>query len=153
MTLKLEKNQTGIASEFYVAGELSRLGYNVTVTFGNTKSIDLLIQKDTELFKVQVKGIQTTKSICWNLDKTKVTSDIYYVLINLHVDRPEMKPDFFVLTGNEALSLFRDTPKHGPKRAYLDYIRLLKMKTYQDRWSVFGKSELIAENLETTVNV
>jgi hypothetical protein len=153
MPLKLEKNQSGIASEFYAAGELSRLGYNVTVTFGNTKSIDLLIQKDTELYKVQVKGIQATKSICWNLDKTKVTSDIYYVLINLHVDRPEAKPDFFVLTGDEALCLFKDTPKHGPKRAYLDYIPLLKMKTYQDRWSVFGNPELIPAKLEIAANV
>jgi hypothetical protein len=153
MTLKLEKNQTGIASEFYAAGELSRLGYNVTITFGNTKSIDLLIQKDTEIFKVQVKGIQTTKSICWNLDKTKVTRDIYYILINLHVDRPEMKPDFFVLTGNEALFLFKDTPKHGSKRTYLDYISLLKMKTYQDRWSVFGNPELLHNNLKIDENV
>ncbi len=43
--LKLEKSQTGIASEFYVAGELSRRGYNITLTFENTKGIDLWVQK------------------------------------------------------------------------------------------------------------
>ncbi|WP_373708341.1 group I intron-associated PD-(D/E)XK endonuclease [Kaistella sp.] len=53
--IKLEKNQTGIASEFYVAGELSRLGYNVSVTFGNTKSIDLLVEKNGKTKAVQVK--------------------------------------------------------------------------------------------------
>ncbi|WP_316828595.1 group I intron-associated PD-(D/E)XK endonuclease [Pedobacter miscanthi] len=138
MSIKLEKSQTGIAAEFYAAGELSRLGYNVTVTFGNTKSIDLLIQMDKDIFKVQVKGIQATSSICWNLDKTKVTSDIYYVLVNLHVDQPALKPEFFVLTGNDALLLFKDTPRGGTKRTYLDYKSIFKQKIYRDRWHIFG---------------
>jgi len=58
-----------------------------------------------------------------------------------------------VLTGDEALCLFKDTPKHRPKRAYLDYIPLSKMKTYRDRWSVFGNPELIPAKLEITANV
>lgn len=109
-TLKLEKVRTGIASEFYAAGELSRLGYNVTLTFGNTKAIELLIEKDNKVFKVQVKGIQRTRSICWNIDKTKISDDIYYILVNLHVDQPSSKPEFFILTGKDAKTLLR-TPK------------------------------------------
>ena len=138
MSIKLEKNQTGIAGEFYVAGELSRLGYNVTVTFGNTKSVDLLIQKDQAVFAIQVKAIQATKSICWNIDKTKVLAGHFYVLVNLHVDHPEMKPEFFVLTGDEVKTMFKDTPKAGEKRAYLDYKALLKLPAYKDRWDIFG---------------
>ncbi|RFZ91221.1 hypothetical protein D0C36_20000 [Mucilaginibacter conchicola] len=144
MSVKLEKNQTGIAGEFYVAGELSRFGYNVTITFGNTKSVDLLIQKDNVVFAIQVKAIQATKSICWNIDKTKVFPNHYYVLVNLHVDHPERKPEFFVLTGNEVISLFKDTPKAGGKRAYLDYKHLLGLSVYKDRWEIFGRpSEII----------
>jgi hypothetical protein len=149
MSLKLEKNQTGIAAEFYAAGELARLGYNVTITFGNTKSIDLLIQRGLETYKVQVKGIQATKSICWNLDKTKVSPDIFYVLVNLHVDQPARKPEFFVLTGSEALTLFSDTPKGLNKRTYLDYKKILRLGVYQDRWEIFGKPEkLESKSLE-----
>ena len=115
MDIKLEKSQTGIASEFYVAGELSRLGYNVTLTFGNTKAIDLLVQKQNVVLAVQVKGIQTTKSICWNLDKTKISDNpnLYLVLVNLHADRPQTKPEFFILKSTEAKKLFKDTPKGG----------------------------------------
>lgn len=149
MSLKLEKVQTGIASEFYVAGELSRLGYNVTLTFGNTKSIDLLIHRDASVFKVQVKGIQATKSICWNIDKNKVSADIIYVLVNLHINHPKMKPDFFVLTGAEVLAMFKSTPKGGDARSYLDYRNLYKMQIYQDRWSTFGSPEMIIETVET----
>ncbi len=141
MTIKLEKNQTGIAGEFYVAGELSRLGFNVTLTFGNTKAIDLLVQKNNSVYSIQVKSIQSSRSICWNIDKTKVFSDHYYVLVNLHVDNPERKPDFFVLTGTEVLILFKNTPKEGEKRTYLDYLKLLESPQYKDRWDVFEQSK------------
>ncbi|MEW5676443.1 group I intron-associated PD-(D/E)XK endonuclease [Flavobacterium enshiense] len=132
---KLQHSQTGIASEFYVAGELSRLGYNVTFTFGNTKSIDLLIEKDNNIIAIQVKGIQRTKSICWNIDKTKVKGNIFYVLVNLHVDAPSEKPEFFILSSYEVLELFTSPPKSGDKRAYLDYKKLKNLKEYQDKWS------------------
>lgn len=133
--IKLQRTQTGIAAEYYVAGELSRLGYNVTFTFGNTKSIDLLIEKDDTIIAIQVKGIQRTKSICWNLDKTKVKANIFYVLVNLHVDKPTAKPDFFILSSNEALELFTSPPKLGDKRAYLDFKKLKNLEIYQDKWS------------------
>lgn len=133
--LKLQRTQTGIAAEYYVAGELSRLGYNVTFTFGNTKSIDLLIEKDDTIIAIQVKGIQRTKSICWNLDKTKVKANIFYVLVNLHIDTPSAKPEFFVLSSNEALELFTSPPKLGDKRAYLDYKKLKNLEIHQDRWN------------------
>lgn len=132
--LKLQNTQTGIAAEYYVAGELSRLGYNVTFTFGNTKSIDLLIEKDDSIIAIQVKGIQKTKSICWNLDKTKVKPNIFYVLVNLHIDKPSEKPEFFVLTSDEALKLFTSSPKLGDKRAALDYKKLKRLEVYQDKW-------------------
>ncbi|MEI6950271.1 group I intron-associated PD-(D/E)XK endonuclease [Paraflavisolibacter sp. H34] len=141
--LKLEKTQTGIASELYAAGELCRRGYNVTLTFGNTKAIDLLVQKDQLVLKVQVKGIQRKKSICWTLDKTKVTDDIYFVLVNLHVDQPTAKPEFFVFNGKEVKELFLNTIKGGEKRAYLDYNRVKALGKYQDRWGIFGQPESI----------
>lgn len=131
----LEKQQTGIASEYYVAGELSRLGYNVSLTFGNTKSIDLLIEKDDCTVAIQVKGIQRTKSICWNLDKTKVKSNILYVLVNLHVDNIDEKPEFFILTSAEIMEQFKNSLKGGEKRAYLDYNRVKTNSDYKNNWA------------------
>lgn len=137
--MKLEKQQTGIAAEYYVAAELSRLGYDVTVTFGNTKSIDLLVHKNEEVFVVQVKGIQQTKSICWNLNKTKIANKpkIIFVLVNLHTNDEKAKPEFFILTQPEAMELFKDTPKAGRDRTYLDYKKLKAAVKYQDRWNIF----------------
>ena len=132
--VKLLKTQTGIAGEYYVAGELSRLGYNVALTFGNTKSIDLLIEKDDKVIAIQVKGIQKIQSICWNLDKRKITEKVFYVLVNLHVDKPKEKPEFFILTSSEARELFKNTTKQGENRTYLDYKSLKKLDGYQDCW-------------------
>jgi hypothetical protein len=64
-----------------------------------------------------------------------VKSNIFYVLVNLHVDVPSEKPEFFILTSNEALELFTSSPKSGDKRAYLDYKKLKKIGIYQDKWS------------------
>lgn len=147
MAKKLEKTQTGIASEYYVGGELSRLGYNVTISFGNTKSIDLMIQKDHEVFQVQVKGIQSTESICWNVDKTKIIGNLYFVFVNLHVNHPEAKPEFFVMTGEEVNTHFKDTNKAGKKRTWLDYSQMKKLKIFENRWSVFGEPEEVHEAL------
>ena len=146
MDIKLEKSQTGIASEFYVAGELCRLGYNVTLTFGNTKAIDLLIQKEGRVLAVQVKGIQADRSICWNLDKTKISDDpnLYLVLVNLHVDTPTVKPDFFILSAKEAQNLFTDSK--DSKRSYLDYNKIKKLDNYQDKWDKFGRVEIPKDN-------
>lgn len=143
----LEKNQTGIASEFYVAGELSRLGYNVTITFGKTKSIDLLVQRGSEVRKIQVKGMQSTKSICWNLDKTKLSDDIFLVLVNLHVDDKEKKPEFFILTAKEAAEKFNDTPKQGEKRTWLDYKPLVGSR-FQNRWEVLGTPDHVLTSVD-----
>jgi hypothetical protein len=38
---KLDKTLTGISAEMFAAGELARRGFNVTITFGNTKAIAL----------------------------------------------------------------------------------------------------------------
>jgi hypothetical protein len=140
--MALEKNETGIACEYYVAAELSRLGFDVTVTFGNTKSVDLLVHKDDNVYAVQVKGIQQTKSICWNLNKAKFRGkNLILVLVNLHVDDVSAKPEFFALKQPEALELFIDTPKEGENRTYLDYKRLKSMNIYQNRWDIFNKVE------------
>jgi hypothetical protein len=126
----LAKTHTGIASEFLVAGELARRGYNVTLTFGNTKGIDLLIEKNGKPIAVQVKGIQRDKSICWNISLAKIKDlKAIYVLVNLHADTFE-SPEFFILTARETKKHFKST-KSG--RDYLDY-NLAKDLGFKNKW-------------------
>lgn len=52
----LHKSNTAISSEFLAAGELARRGYNVTLTLGNTKAIDLLIEKEGKLIPIFLRS-------------------------------------------------------------------------------------------------
>lgn len=126
----LHKTNTGISSEFFVAGELARRDFNVTLTFGNTKAIDLLVEKNGKLIPIQVKGMQRTSSICWNvsLDKLKDPA-LIFVLVNLHADTFQ-QPEYFVLTAAEVKEHFKPT-KSG--RDYLDY-NLAKRLGVQNKW-------------------
>lgn len=143
----LHKTNTGIASEFFVAGELARRGFNVTLTFGNTKAIDLLIEKDGKLIPVQVKGIQRTKSICWNVNLGKLSdSSLLFVLVNLHADTFQ-QPEYFVLTTAEVKQHFKPT---NTGRDYLDYNLAVKLGL-KDRWdkiAVIEADELIKDETE-----
>jgi len=132
--MKIEKNNTGLSSEYFVAAELYRRGYSVGITIGNAKAIDLLAEKDEKVFKVQVKGIQSPKSICWNLSKEKVKTapDFFYILVNLNVGEVYGTPEFFILTGEEA---YLETKPTNSGRDYID-INPLRQKgqLYADRW-------------------
>lgn len=145
----LHKTHTGIASEFFVAGELARRGFNVTLTFGNTKAIDLLIEKNGTLIPVQVKGMQRTSSICWNVNLEKLNDkSLIFVLINLHADTFQ-QPEYFVLTAAEVKQHFKPT---NSGRDYLDY-NLAKKLDLKDRWDKIAgvtgdagtKQETVAE--------
>ena len=127
---KLEKNQTGIACEFLVAGELARRGFNVTMTFGNTKAIDLLVEKNNKLIAIQVKGIQRKKSICWNIKKSSLQEKVIYVLVNLCADNMDSPPEYFVLT-SEDLDKHLKTVDSG--RDYIDYNYVVNLKC-KDKW-------------------
>ena len=126
----LHKSNTGIASELLVAGELARRGYNVTITLGNTKSIDLIIEKDGKLIPVQVKGIQRKKSGNWNVNLIKLKSQLLiYVLVNLNADNLH-QPEYFILTEVEVKNHFIATDS---ERDYLTYNKALQLG-FKDRW-------------------
>ncbi|MEO7045482.1 MAG: hypothetical protein ABI091_09280 [Ferruginibacter sp.] len=100
------------------------------MTFGNTKALDLLVEKDGKLLSVQVKGIQRVKSICWNISLEKIDNlKAFYVLVNLNADTLE-NPEYFVLTEAEVKKHFKLT-KSG--RDYLDY-KLAQKLGFQDKW-------------------
>ena len=134
----IDKNQTGIASEYYVVAELFRLGYDVTITSGKTKTVDILAIKDDKPIAIQVKGMRSPKiSVNWNIDKNKIKDSVIYVLVNLNANDLNLRPEFFILTSKEAKQLFIDTTKSGNqlKRAYLSYNKIKGDKLYENNWS------------------
>jgi len=128
--MKLPKVLTGISSEFYVMAELSRRGYNATLTFGNTKAIDLLVEFEGKTIMIQVKGIQKTKSICWNVSESALKPGLIFVFVHLHVDTLD-SPEYFIRTTREVDKHLKRT---NSGRNYIDY-NYLKRLGVQDKWS------------------
>ena len=128
--MKLPKTLTGISSEFFVMAELSRRGYNATITFGNTKAIDLLVEYKGKTIMIQVKGIQKTKSICWNVSESTLREGLFFVFVNLHVDTMQ-SPEYFIMTNDEVDDHLKRT-KSG--RNYIDY-NYVKRLDVADKWS------------------
>ena len=79
--LAKERNQnTNLASEFYVASQLYRMGYIVTITLGHTKEIDLIVaHPDGRTVTIDVKGLKNKTN--WPLKPKLIRHDHFYVLV------------------------------------------------------------------------
>jgi hypothetical protein len=91
----MEKNNSHLAGEYFVAAELYRRGFSVGMTIGNAKSIDLFANKGNLTVSVQVKAIRNKKSVGWPIFKDKVLDDVLYVFVNLN---DQGQPDYYIAT-------------------------------------------------------
>ena len=126
---KIHKTQTKLSSEFFAAAELYRRNFKVGVTLGNTEAIDLLAEKEGISFQIQVKGIQSKSSICWNISRDKVRPGIFFVLVNIHADTLQY-PDFYILTFEEMQGMLKMV---ASGRDYLD-ITPVHNERFLGRW-------------------
>lgn len=83
----LSPGLTGVAGEYFVAAELSRLGYIATLTLKNTRGIDILAAnlQATKSTSIQVKTNQGRKKE-WTLHQKAealTTDNLFYVFVNL----------------------------------------------------------------------
>ena len=58
-TTKVENQLTGIAGEFFVAVELAKRNFQVSISLGNAKGIDLFAinQVTGKMFQIEVKPL------------------------------------------------------------------------------------------------
>jgi hypothetical protein len=123
---------TGLAGEFFVAAELLKRELQVSVTFGNTKSIDLFaLNENGRTYTVQVKSLRTKNFFL--ITRAAIKPDQVYVFVILN--RPGQPVDYFIAWGaqlleNELTNRFLDIPK-GPG------IRNKDLEPFRDQWSVF----------------
>lgn len=132
----MEKNNTHLAGEYFVAAELYRRGFSVGMTIGNAKAIDLFVHKDNKVLSIQVKAIKNDKSGGWPIMEDKVIESILYIFVNLN---DQSQPDYYIATSKET----KDKVKQYSTRGVIS-LSSLKNNNFYDRWD---KLEL----LETTL--
>lgn len=87
--MKLSKQLSGVAGEYYVAAELSRRGYLAAITLRNSEGVDILVSnlEGNKLVSIQVKTTQN--KLKWILTKkieNEISENKYFVFVNIPSD-------------------------------------------------------------------
>ncbi len=99
MADQAKKYQTQWAAQFYVAAELTRMGYLVSLTLGNAPVVDLLVVSPRQQhFEIDVKG-QSTKNF-WLIRQVEPRDDLYYVFVFLPQGE---QPQYFIFSSKELM--------------------------------------------------
>jgi hypothetical protein len=145
--MKRATQHTSSAAVLATGAELSRRGYDVTFTLGNTRRVDMLCTvPDGKPFKVQVKGISNANG--FYIDKSffegNVQTDLYLVVVLVPPLGADLPLRFFVLSHEDAKREFSKMPtKKRDGRPYPHGAGLNwgSVKPYENAWRKFPSSK------------
>jgi len=122
---------THLAGEYFVAAELSKRGFNVAMTVGNAKKVDLIIEDDEVTLPVQVKAIALKKFVGWPIKLgSSYSKNLVFVLVVL--GKLDELPRYYVVDGNEVTKL----TKKYKTRAILN---ITDVKSKENNWELIEK--------------
>jgi hypothetical protein len=142
MAHKVDRQMTGAAGEFLTAGKLFKRGYQVSVTYGNAKAVDLFVlnPETGKQFAVQVKTQQYKN--CFPLKIESVHPDSIYVFVRLN-DPSENNEEFFVVRGQTLLDdinkFFGSSYRDQLKSSSMPAVNYGPLNDYKDNWLVFDE--------------
>lgn len=134
MTRKNRQN-TNLASEFFVASQLFRLGYNVTITLGHTKEIDLIVtHPDGRNITIDVKGLKNRTN--WPLKPKLIDKNHYFALVGYNNNYNDLscKPDVFIIPSTKVKSIM--TEWSGKPDVTCVAYRNVKNGKYREAWDL-----------------
>ena len=147
---------SGIAGEYFVAGELSRRGYIASITLKNTAHIDVLASNGEKAVNIQVKTSRIDKAKGWELGSkplkfNKLKGDVFYVLVEIRSDPNNKEIGYYIIPQNTLnehvekghLSWLQGKNKitGGERKSKRRYFRTkehptLNIEKYKDNWSI-----------------
>jgi len=127
-----DNNTSHLAGEFLVAGELSRRGYAVSITFGNAKSVDIYATAGKSTICIDAKAGRGKSN--WPVLKSSVKEEMYYIFVYLQRQNKIIDnepPEYFITSGNKFLT--KDLIKTWGTRQGVTYSSL-NNEEYKERW-------------------
>ena len=125
---KIENQLTGISGEFFVAAELAKRNFQVALTLGNAKGIDLFAtnQVTDKTFEIEVKTLRK-KPNCFTLSTSKIKKDKIFIFV--YLNQKDITPEYFIVKGEviennykhfygSSIGSKRETINHGPLQEY-----------------------------------
>jgi hypothetical protein len=119
----------------FVAAELAKRGYSVSLTMGNAKAVDLFAEYKGKAICIQVKAIAHKKSRGWPLpfDKEKIIDHVLYVCVVLNGDNEA--PAYYILPPHEV----RQRGKWYANRAILN-LGMVRNGGFLGAWRLIDKA-------------
>ena len=77
-----DTQRTGFASELYVLSLLQRVGANAFMSFGNTKKVDIIVQKGSEALTIDVKGGSNSFPLNKKYKENLKDKNHYYIFVD-----------------------------------------------------------------------
>ncbi|MFZ4395083.1 MAG: hypothetical protein ACOYOU_05580 [Kiritimatiellia bacterium] len=137
MKQRRDCQKSGLSGELFVAAELLKRDFQVSLTLGNAKAIDLFAywEATDKAYEVQVKTLRTSN--CYLLRIQNVSPTHIYVFVLLH--KPGQPVEYFILRGQEIIDNEKTLYGGGDGRQPMSGINMSPLKPYRDRWDVFAK--------------
>ena len=133
--IKVEKQLTGISGEFFVAAELAKRNFQVSITLSNAKGIDLYAtnQITEKIFEIEVKTLRK-KPNCFTLNTKRLKKKKIFIFV--YLNEMEVLPTFYIVRGEEllndmkkfygaSLGTARETVNHGPLQKFKNQWEIL----------------------------
>jgi hypothetical protein len=128
---------SGMASVYYAAAELSKLGYVAVVTTRNTKAADIVAMNDKTGISVAIEvktcGISTSDSF-WLLgakDRQRKPNNFIYIFVKLNKDRAH---DFYIVPAQFVLNNVKKQKAKTGSVWY--YIAKDRVASFKQRWDL-----------------
>jgi hypothetical protein len=145
---KLSSGLCGVAGEYFVAAELSRLGYIASITLRNTRGLDILVSNldTTRQIGIQVKTNQGNRPE-WILNEKAeqfYAENLFYVFVNLK-SQAEL-PDFYIIPSNVVADYVKRTHqqwlnspgKRGQAHRDNPARKFKAEEQYRNNWQILG---------------
>lgn len=128
---------TNLAAEFYVLSVLHRLGLSASITLGNRKAVDIVVESRGRLLTIDVKGMASRTN--WPMDNFRIKQGkganhfVALLTFNNKIQDPAVTPSVFLVPAAKIPDFFYINPK-GTRRV-IQYGRMRDYgKQFLDAW-------------------
>jgi hypothetical protein len=130
------KYNTNLASEYYVLSVLYRKGLNAYLTLGNKKSVDIIVDFDTHVTTIDVKGIVGTT--LWPMDNFSGKKPHHFIALVSFLNKisdASLIPEVYIVPSSAVSNLLYHNPGGTRQGIQRSTIRTYASK-YKDRWDL-----------------
>jgi hypothetical protein len=138
----VDKYRTQWVAQFLVAAELTRRGYIVAFTLGNSPVFDMMVRAPStnESFLVDVKGFANNK-VGFFMSRKEQCPELYYIFVYASKDRKLNEDRFYLLTHEDVNALLDDDEKKYPNNK-VPGLGYQQLERFKDHWDTLPKPGL-----------